>query len=79
VDIRELTTAIQGVCPIDGINSSGAIWFRGEATPEQRAAAQQLMDAHLPTLEPLKPPTPEERLASAGLTVEELKQLLGLP
>lgn len=79
MDIRELTEAIQAACPIDGLNSSGAIWFRPEATPEQRAAAQALMDTKLPRLEPPKPMPPAERLAAAGLTVPELKTLLGLP
>ena len=31
-----------------------------------------------PILEPPAPPTPEEKLAASGLTVEELKALLGL-
>lgn len=29
--------------------------------------------------EPLAPPTPKEKLAASGLTVEDLKGLLGLP
>ncbi len=31
-----------------------------------------------PAIEPPTPPTPEEKLAASGLTVEELKTLLGL-
>jgi hypothetical protein len=34
------------VCPIDGINSDGVIWFKTEATDEQKAEAQALMDEH---------------------------------
>lgn len=79
MDIIELTEALEAVCPIDGCNSNGAIFFQARATPEQRAAAQAIMDAQLPVLEAPKPPTPEQRLAAAGLTVEDLKALLGLP
>lgn len=31
-----------------------------------------------PVIEPSAPPTPEEKLAASGLTVDELKSLLGL-
>lgn len=48
--IAELDTMIKAVCPIDGINSAGVIWFKPEATPEQRAAAQALMDTNLSKL-----------------------------
>lgn len=47
----ELHDIISAVCPIHGINSSGGINFKPEATDEQRIAAQGLMDAHLPTLD----------------------------
>ena len=35
-------------------------------------------DFDLEEIEPPVPPTPEERLAAAGLTVDDLRQLLGL-
>lgn len=47
----ELDQAINAVCPIDGISSSGEIWFKPEATNEQKAAAQAIMDAELPNLD----------------------------
>lgn len=47
----ELDELIKAVCPISGINSDGVIWFLPEATPAQKAAAQALMDEHLPQLE----------------------------
>jgi hypothetical protein len=50
--LYELDQLIKVVCPIDGINSSGAIWFKPEATDEQKAAAQALMDAHLAEVVP---------------------------
>lgn len=49
--IYELDQLIQAVCPIDGISSNGEIWFKPEATDEQRAVAQSLMDEHLPSLD----------------------------
>jgi len=49
--LYELDQLIKAVCPIDGINSEGAIWFLPEATPEQRAAAQAIMDEHLGSIE----------------------------
>lgn len=49
--LHELDALIKAVCPIDGISSNGEIAFRPEATPEQRAAAQALMDEHLPALD----------------------------
>jgi hypothetical protein len=45
--IHELNDMIQEVCPIDGINSDGVIWFKPEATDEQKVAAQALMDENL--------------------------------
>ena len=49
--LYELNGLIEAVCPINGINSDGVIWFLPEATLEQKAAAQALMDEHLPQLE----------------------------
>ena len=46
--IDELDAAIRAVCPIDGINTKGVIWFRPEATDEQKAAAQEVMALYLP-------------------------------
>lgn len=43
-NIRDLDQAIKAACPVDGIDSNGRIYFRADATPGQRAAAQQLMD-----------------------------------
>lgn len=48
--IEELDAMVRAVCPIDGINSKGVIWFKPEATPEQRAAAQALISEHLAKL-----------------------------
>ena len=47
--LYELDTLIRAVSPIDGINSNGVIWFKPEATDEQRAAAQALMEQHIST------------------------------
>jgi hypothetical protein len=49
--LHELDQLIRSICPISGINTEGAIWFLPEATPEQRAAAQALMDEHLGSIE----------------------------
>jgi len=49
--LHELDQLIKAVCPIEGVNTEGVIWFLPEATPEQRAAAQQLMDEHLGSIE----------------------------
>lgn len=49
--VGDLHAIIAAACPIDGISSSGEIWFDPTATVPQRAAAQVLMDAHLPTLD----------------------------
>lgn len=49
--LQEIDTLIKAVCPIEGVNSNGVIWFKPEATPEQKAAAQALIDEHLPQLE----------------------------
>lgn len=49
--LSELSQSIAAVCPIDGINSDGVIWFKPDATDEQKAAAQALMDTHLAEVE----------------------------
>lgn len=47
MQLWELDEQIRAVCPIEGINSDGLIFFANEATPQQRLAAQAIMDAHL--------------------------------
>src|SRR3990170_1192055 len=41
--LQVLHTAIARVCPIDGVAETGRIDFPAEATPEQRAAAQEVL------------------------------------
>lgn len=47
----ELNTMISAVCPITGINSDKAIWFKPESTPEQQEAAQDIMDENISKVE----------------------------
>ncbi|MFN7401066.1 MAG: hypothetical protein ACK5R4_01870 [Alphaproteobacteria bacterium] len=47
----ELDELIRAVCPIEGINSNGIIWYAPEASPEQKADAQALVQEHLAQLE----------------------------
>lgn len=49
--IEKLSAMIESVCPIDGINSNGVIWFKDEATDEQRGDAQTLMNQYKSELE----------------------------
>ena len=49
--IMELDELVKTVCPIHGLSSDGTIWFKPEATPAQKAAAQALMDEHLASVE----------------------------
>ena len=49
--IDELDTLIKSVCPIHGINSNGVIWYKDDATEEQKLQAQDLMNEHFSTLE----------------------------
>lgn len=44
--IAELHSAVAAICPIDGIASDRTISFKLEATPEQRQAAQALVDGN---------------------------------
>ncbi len=46
--IQRLTSAVQAVCPIVGLNSAGVIAFRDEATPEQKNAAAFVVAAFDP-------------------------------
>jgi hypothetical protein len=39
MNIQLLTKAINKVCPIDGLSSANEIWFKSEATEEQKALA----------------------------------------
>lgn len=54
--LYQLDELIKTVCPIDGINSNGVIWFKPEATDEQKVAAQAIADAW----DINSPPTPEQ-------------------
>ena len=49
--LHELDELIKAAAPISGINSEGVIWFLLEAAPAQKAAAQELMDEHLASIE----------------------------
>ena len=49
--LHELDQLIKAAAPIEGINTEGVIWFLPEATPDQRAVAQELMDEHLGSIE----------------------------
>jgi len=50
--LHELDELIRTVCPIDGINTDGVIWFRAEATEAQKADAIELMAQHLAQVTP---------------------------
>lgn len=59
--VLKLHNAIAAVCPIDGINigreedrSTWSASFKAEATEEQRAAAQAVIDAFNPTPDPVE-------------------------
>jgi hypothetical protein len=39
MNIQLLTKTIDKVCPIDGLSSANEIWFKAEATDEQKALA----------------------------------------
>lgn len=66
--INKLDAAIKAVCPIHGVSigrkddkSTWRIDFKDEATTEQRAAAQAVLDAFDPVA--AEQPTPQERIA----------------
>ena len=48
--LDELDVAVKVLCPIDGVNSNGVIFFRPKATSDQRVVAQALMNTNLDTL-----------------------------
>jgi hypothetical protein len=50
----------------------------GEQRTVKLTAAEIAEIKSRPQVKPPTPPTPEQRLAAAGLTVEELRTLLGL-
>lgn len=52
--IEDIDQLIQAVCPIDGCNSNGEIWFKPEATAQQKAAARAIMAANLGNSTPSK-------------------------
>lgn len=47
MNIDDLNDMIKAVCPIDGINSNGVIWFKSEATDDQKLQAQIIMNNNL--------------------------------
>lgn len=46
--LYELNDMIAAVCPIHGINTNGAVFYKPEATPQQKAVAQTVFDANWP-------------------------------
>ena len=82
--IDQLNDAIAAVCPIEGMNSNGDIWFRPEATDEQRESAQALMSENLPSLDlsPVPPlqtvtPTLAELQAQLATLTAQINSLTG--
>ena len=47
----KLTVEVQAVCPCEGINTNGDIFFIGAPTESQRAEAQALIDKYLPVID----------------------------
>ena len=45
--IDELNDLVKAVCPIDGLNSDGVIWFKSVATQPQKDAARAIVSANL--------------------------------
>lgn len=43
----DLDVMIKTYCPIHGINTNGEIWFKDDATEEQKEKARQLMAANI--------------------------------
>lgn len=43
--VLELHYEIEKVCPIHGVNSNGVIWFKDEATDEQKNQARSIMES----------------------------------
>jgi len=74
--LYELHNLAAAVCPIDGINSNGVIHFKPEATDEQKATAQSLMDANLPVVSDI--PTHTEAIDAQILALEKLAIEQGL-
>ena len=50
--LAELTTMLQAVCPILGVNTDGVIWFAPSATQAQKDAATALMTQNLKNIKP---------------------------
>lgn len=48
--LADLHMAIAAVCPIDGVDGDGTIWFRPEATEQQKSAAQAIAAGWNPQL-----------------------------
>jgi hypothetical protein len=44
MDIQQLTITINKVCPIDGLDINRNIWFKEEATEEQKTLAYEIYD-----------------------------------
>ena len=54
--LDDLLDLIAAVCPIDGINSDGVIWFKPEATQLQRDAAEALMTQYIGSISEVDAP-----------------------
>jgi hypothetical protein len=68
MNMATLHALIAAVCPIDGINSAGVIWFASGATTEQQTAGQEVMDTNLAQLGVIEPPLPIEQIRAIERT-----------
>lgn len=74
----EIGQAINALCPgaeftLVGDNYADIVWLKPPATVPTQADLENWLAT------PPPPPTPLQKLESAGLTVTDLKTLLGLP
>ena len=49
--LHEIHAEVAALAPIIGVNSNGVIWFKPEATAEQRTAAEAKLAELLPLLD----------------------------
>jgi len=65
--LAALTEKIKKICPVDGLSGNGRIDFKGEASADERAAAQVIMDAYLTNPEAWEPTLSDDEVKESAM------------
>lgn len=69
--LSKLDRLVRDICPIDGLSLTGQIWFKEEATQQQRDNATALVNQHIGSLTSQHDDTPSSARVLADVLISK--------